>query len=326
MVDEDGDLKLVVGANRREFVICSRSIARASRVFKRMLFGGFRESRPTAEISTPWVVDLPEDDPEAAGLLLCIAHSRFENTPASLTLAELHSLLVFSEKYDMTRLIRPWVQAWVPQPMVWQDSADYGTMIGIAWELGVQDAFLDIVKRMVVECRVDANGQLVGDDQMPIEKLAMPLIPNGYFEAIANHRLILLNEIFKRLRDVIMQLQLSIPTNSAHYCTYPDARPDACHAMILGSIVSGLGLLELNIIFQSEEEGPLYLPSINHLISVVTAISVVYIADIHEDCNPLPKLLEGYRELLIHVDLLTAEHIVHLKAQQEKLDIPPLVL
>jgi hypothetical protein len=182
MVDDDGDLRLVVGVDRRGFVVCSRSVARASRVFKRMLSGGFRESRQATETLAPWVVELPEDDPKAAEPLLCIAHSRFDTIPATLTPLELHSLLVFAEKYDMTKLMRPWVQAWMPQPEDWQDSsADYGTMIGIAWGLGIQDAFLDVTKRMVVEYRVGADGQLVDDNQIPVERPEMPLIPNAYF-------------------------------------------------------------------------------------------------------------------------------------------------
>lgn len=64
--------------------------------------------------------------------------------------------------------------------------------------------------------------------------------------------------------------------------------------MTLGSIVGGLGLLELEIVFGPNEEGPLYVLNISHLISVVTTIDVIYIFDTHSGCNPLPKLLVGY--------------------------------
>jgi hypothetical protein len=94
--------------------------------------------------------------------------------------------------------------------------------------------------------------------------------------------------------------------------------------MTLGSIVSRLGLPELEIVFMPEEEIRSYPLSINHLISVVAAIDVVYIVDTHRSCNPLPKLLEGYQELLklASVDLLTPGHIAHLKGQRKKLGIP----
>lgn len=47
--DSDGDLRLVVGThklNPQQFVVCSRTLARASPVFRTMLFGAFSESRP----------------------------------------------------------------------------------------------------------------------------------------------------------------------------------------------------------------------------------------------------------------------------------------
>ncbi|KAI6367835.1 hypothetical protein MCOR25_004800 [Pyricularia grisea] len=47
--DSDGDLHLIVGGGKvspQRFVVCSRTLARASPVFKTMLFGAFSESRP----------------------------------------------------------------------------------------------------------------------------------------------------------------------------------------------------------------------------------------------------------------------------------------
>ncbi|RYP88819.1 hypothetical protein DL769_000233 [Monosporascus sp. CRB-8-3] len=215
-VDDDGDLKLVIGSDRREFIVCSRSLSRASRVFKRMLYGGFRESRLDLKSSEPWVVDLPEDDPKAAELLLCITHARFDSVPATLPLAELHDVLVFSEKYDMTKSIRPWAQAWIPPRSVLRESPDYGTVIGVAWELGAEDVLAHVVKRLVVDCGVDADGQLVDANREPIEKTAMPLIPYRLFENVADKRLVLLNEIFRRLRTIISNLQSLIPTTATH--------------------------------------------------------------------------------------------------------------
>jgi len=94
--------------------------------------------------------------------------------------------------------------------------------------------------------------------------------------------------------------------------------------MTLGSIVSRLGPPELEIVFGPKEEFLSYPLSIKHLVTVIAEIEVVYIVDQHESCNPLPKLLEGYQELLklVSVDLLTPGHIAHLKGQREKLGIP----
>ncbi|OIW30032.1 hypothetical protein CONLIGDRAFT_632143 [Coniochaeta ligniaria NRRL 30616] len=44
--EEDGDLRLEVGPERMPMIVCPKALARASPVFKRILFGGFAESKP----------------------------------------------------------------------------------------------------------------------------------------------------------------------------------------------------------------------------------------------------------------------------------------
>lgn len=51
--DRDGDLRLEVGPDNIECVVCPRALSRASPVFKNMLYGGFKESKPS---KGEWVV------------------------------------------------------------------------------------------------------------------------------------------------------------------------------------------------------------------------------------------------------------------------------
>lgn len=44
--DEDGDLTLIVGEDEQGFIVCSKTVARVSRPFKRMLYGHFKEAKP----------------------------------------------------------------------------------------------------------------------------------------------------------------------------------------------------------------------------------------------------------------------------------------
>ncbi|EXF83602.1 hypothetical protein CFIO01_00744 [Colletotrichum fioriniae PJ7] len=43
-IDEDGDLEILVGAGEtaQSFIVCAKTLARHSQVFKRMVFGGLR--------------------------------------------------------------------------------------------------------------------------------------------------------------------------------------------------------------------------------------------------------------------------------------------
>lgn len=109
-IDEDGDLEILVGAGEtaQSFIVCAKTLGRHSQVFKRMLFGGFKESKPSESDGGDWVVELPDDEAKPFQILLDIVHGWFEQVPELLTLDELTALLVLMEKYDVTSLTRPW--------------------------------------------------------------------------------------------------------------------------------------------------------------------------------------------------------------------------
>jgi len=113
ILESDGDLILIVGldiaARPSEFLVYSRALSRASRVFKVMLDGGFKESRPI-DPSLPWVVTLPDDNPEPAKILFDSIHGRAHYVPRELGLlstSNLYNILVLADKYDMTKLLQP---------------------------------------------------------------------------------------------------------------------------------------------------------------------------------------------------------------------------
>ncbi|KXH62511.1 hypothetical protein CNYM01_01722 [Colletotrichum nymphaeae SA-01] len=113
--DDRGDLTLRVGnlgdggADVFEFVVCSRALARASPVFRAMLFDGFSESKPEGDT---WIVKLPEDRPAPFFILLNIIHGCFSAVPQKLELDELYQLLVVTNKYDMLSVIFQWAPIW----------------------------------------------------------------------------------------------------------------------------------------------------------------------------------------------------------------------
>ncbi len=133
-VDRLGDLTLAIGPNKAEFVVCSRALARCSPVFNAMLNGGFKESRP-ADTGQPWVVTLPEDDPDASEIFLHIVHARFHLVPETMPASRLHSLLVIVDKYDMLPVVRPWIRSWL-SGIKWPRIDDSECKINIAWAVG----------------------------------------------------------------------------------------------------------------------------------------------------------------------------------------------
>lgn len=193
--DSDGDLLLKVGtikcvAPRSSltgtpsndaactFQVCSRAMARASSVWKRMLFGGFAESKPK---EGEWVVRLPDDSPEAMSTLLSIVHADFDAVPLHshrLATHNLFELTVLTDKYDLTHIMKPWARTWLE--LVW-DMAGYNftsnlQLLWITWELGDQIRFASTASflaqhmknRKTLECSMTPP-EVAGKFQLPFE-------------------------------------------------------------------------------------------------------------------------------------------------------------
>ncbi|KAK0718622.1 hypothetical protein B0T26DRAFT_648042 [Lasiosphaeria miniovina] len=171
LLDGNDDLRMVVLG--REFVVCSRAVSRASPVFSCMLNGSWAEARPS-DPSKAWIVDLPDDDAEAATVLLAVAHSRLDLVPALPHLYRLHQILVFSDKYDMTKSLRPWAissTGSVKDP--------FCAIIGVAWELGAPEGLRAIATHMQFHCDLNCSGRLAMPmTGYPVEPTPeMPLMP-----------------------------------------------------------------------------------------------------------------------------------------------------
>ena len=169
LFDPDGDLRLEVGAKinpeeQLECIVCSKTLSRATSVFKNMLYGPFRESRASssAALSTQnWVVELPEDNPQAMKILLSSMHSQYEHVPTALSLTELYQVLLVCDKYDTIRMIRPWAQLWFLPHTPLAKSTGNEILMWIAWELGSENVFREVAARLCLECEVDPEGHLL---------------------------------------------------------------------------------------------------------------------------------------------------------------------
>ncbi|TDZ65112.1 hypothetical protein CTRI78_v003621 [Colletotrichum trifolii] len=172
--DPRGDLILSVGEAEDEvndFVVCSRTVARGSKVFDAMLFGGFAESAASALASDgSWTVKLPDDQMAPFFLVLTILHGNFQLVPRTLEEAELYELLVVTEKYDMTHVLRPWAKRWFNQLAIGgvPHFQDRQRGMWIAWELGREDVFCNLAKELMLSSCVDDAGQLLSGDDVPL--------------------------------------------------------------------------------------------------------------------------------------------------------------
>lgn len=159
-IDMRGDLRIRTTADdgvRQDYIVCSRTLARLSPVWNAMLFGGFKESKPTTK-DTEWIVSLPHDKSHALSTILNIVHGHFDLVSRSMTLREVHSLLIVTEKYNMTEIVRPWARDWL-------DAVGYRfsdpLLLFVAFELGAERVFANSVDWFVTNCGADDGGELV---------------------------------------------------------------------------------------------------------------------------------------------------------------------
>lgn len=167
--DPDGDLTLVVGARierteATKFVVESRILARSSPVLKRMVDGKFQESRSSQSVSEPWVIELPDDKPSALAVLLQIMHLQFHAIPTALTISRMYDLMVLAEKYDMTRLLKPWSEDWWTS-LLDSDESTKGKLqlMYIAWQLGEEETVQELSLEFTRSGTLGPEGELFID-------------------------------------------------------------------------------------------------------------------------------------------------------------------
>lgn len=168
-VDSEGDLRFEVGqeteGTTRTLIVCSKAVARASMLFRTMLFGGFAAGKRTA--TSEWTIALPEDNAEAFTTLMHMVHANFKMVPATVTRDQLYEITILTDKYSMTEVLRPWANAWVSPfvaPYVPSAAGDE-RLIWIAWELGHRKLFKDTLTFLLLNA--SANSSRTADVKVP---------------------------------------------------------------------------------------------------------------------------------------------------------------
>lgn len=146
------DLTVVVGTDDdcQPYDVCSTALRLASPVWDRMLDpnGHFAESKEAA--SGKRVVALP-DDPSAMFLVvLNIVHLKFQDLPETITFRNLVDLAVLCDKYDIIRIVRPWIGEWQKPHRETTLKAGFEEWLFIAWVFGESDLYKQISTKLIL--------------------------------------------------------------------------------------------------------------------------------------------------------------------------------
>lgn len=161
-LDPKGDLCINVGPYpAKSFIVCSKTLARTSPFWDKMLYGEFKESKKLCSQgdNLEWTVKLPEDSPTAMGLLLSIVHGRFDVVPRYedlLCIPDLYEVSIITDKYDMAHVLQPWARGWL-RPTLCSTELIGESLRGqycheqlwISWALGDRATYEDIAKKLL---------------------------------------------------------------------------------------------------------------------------------------------------------------------------------
>ncbi|KAF5493798.1 hypothetical protein CGCF413_v010432 [Colletotrichum fructicola] len=348
--DPIGDLTLRVGEDvvAYEFIVCSRTLSRWSPVFCTMLFGGFAESRPA---DAAWSVSLPEDLPSAMFLVLSIIHGCFEHVPTSLSQIELYQTLVATEKYDMTKIVRPWATAWfAPYKNISKVSSNE-ILLWISWELGYADNFCWLAKDLLLSSPVNGNEQLIGQDGVVLSTYSC-LEPPEILEEVTSRRKRIVDTmvgcIYKTLEAAFGEPECrGQPQNrecpkcyrryeiNMQECTHCSAGPydlgrvalkkssltlppHMCKALVFGSLAKEVSKMLGQDVALMKKPIPHLQQSINYLLLMIDCMEVDVLAE-HQACNPLPATQKVIRAVVESVTSpVKSLHLEYLKEQAKK--------
>ncbi|KAF2455416.1 hypothetical protein BDY21DRAFT_75818 [Lineolata rhizophorae] len=152
--DAEGDITLFVGRDKvHEFRMCSSWLASASETWADMV--------DSAMATDSQSIQLPDDDPLALKLMLQIVHFQFSRLTKFITLQELYSIAMLSQKYRVRELFKPFVENWIRQLARERLDADQTEWILISYEFGASDIFLQWMDHLARNAEKDEDGCVI---------------------------------------------------------------------------------------------------------------------------------------------------------------------
>ncbi|KAL7626527.1 hypothetical protein AAE478_003299 [Parahypoxylon ruwenzoriense] len=321
--DHRGDVKLRIGPQEESgayvlFTVCSRSLARVSLVFDRMLYGDFAEARSNQPNDTEdWIVSLPEDKSAPMEVLLSITHGHFQRVPKMLPVDELYDLTVLTHYYDATHILGPWAKTWMTaiEKLERESNELMPRMLWTSWELGWKHSFSATSRRMLLESEASA---------FSAENHKDPCIqfPPDIIERISTLRTQTIQALLNIFSDMVENLV--VVDEKPRWCRHATwMGPHRCESMILGSLTFCLTRAGLWPLPEAAEVG-------ESVMAVYSKMTNFIIHDIgtadssrvdHNECNPGPYLVDCVQKIMSQIPSpVTDSHQAYMAEQARKLN------
>ncbi|KAH7359945.1 hypothetical protein BKA66DRAFT_223145 [Pyrenochaeta sp. MPI-SDFR-AT-0127] len=261
VLHDGGDAILVIGSessSQQSVVISKTAMSLASPVWKAMFERHWSEHEATE-------IPMLDDDIDAMLIVLRIAHLRFHEVPQKngLSIHGLLNLAVVCDKYDLVRLVRPfldlhgWEQCHFPDFSKKKNCSP--TWFFIAWTFGYSESFELLARHITKRVGLDADGIAVVQGK---EEYFPDHMPPGLLEKMLVVRTATITSMLQIIYETLDKV-LEGPT-----CHYPTSA-EACRFMILGSYVSFLIENDLYPVRRSAADISLSIRSLKYLVNSV---------------------------------------------------------
>ncbi|KXJ89940.1 hypothetical protein Micbo1qcDRAFT_165309 [Microdochium bolleyi] len=251
------------------FLVCSRTLARASRAFDIMLYGGYSESvsRNNGQDKQDWVVKLPDDAAPAMKQLFEIMHCQFTSfekvsgkgvasddgasdsdaAQSPTILRQLYDLTVVANKYQAIGLLRPWTSVWLLA--LEPEDSDENELLRKAWiyhQLGYKEGYKRTGTKLATEFPPIVDHQ--HESQIPTL-----ITPFHLIDTVTSLRLEMVHSLLEPLRNTATAL-LGSGSTTLGLCTEHGGFGQAqatnadrldCESWMLGHLLRVLHLHEL---------------------------------------------------------------------------------
>ncbi|OTA99379.1 hypothetical protein M426DRAFT_325179 [Hypoxylon sp. CI-4A] len=318
VIDPDGELCLAVGeCDTVTFVVCPKALARASPVWKKLLYGGFAESiQPEKGSGEEWIVKLPEDDPKTMEIVLNIIHCRFDRVPTSvrqlmllsdnggfINIYTLYHLTVLTDKYDLSRILQPWASRWVrdlpdadPTNPTAQRIMDglAQKLLWISWELGDDQIFKQAATYLTLRCDPIEGSLSLSTGTL----FSACLEPPDSSSLIERTRLEAIRKMLEPVQDIVNRLLQNETRNAENkfICRYSVHLPESstlgsnCGIAMLGAIVQSLTKHQLYPVPRPEAVQM----NVMKLAEILKTIDTQSRLGGHEHCRALPNVSKRF--------------------------------
>ncbi|TGO58805.1 hypothetical protein BCON_0051g00450 [Botryotinia convoluta] len=240
-------------------LVSSKHMCLASPVFKAMLqHNNFKEGRELASAGKI-EISLPDDDPDAFAILMCIIHGRTRNVPRQIDLDLLSRISTLVDKYQLHEVVEIMSGRWISlleAELPEEFTDDLLPWLSISWVFEKPSIFKEVTR--IAERH--SNGKIVEDrDDIPI--------PNRVLDAIQERRLTAIADAYSTVETIL--------NTGKHHCTAPRKDSFECSGMVLGTLLQSstkLGIFPVPDLTDTEL-------TFNYVVNQIRKVEVVALCD-----------------------------------------------